>query len=97
MKIDFSAAIVDLDGKPVPDLTLGSMATNALMMGFEDERTLSGEAKVQRMKLAQRIHGEREVDLTVEEVSLVKQLIAKAYVTLPSARAWELLDPPPAQ
>jgi hypothetical protein len=93
MKIDFSAVITDLDSKPMPNLTLGSMATNALMLAYDDERNLSGEEKVRRFKLAQRIHGASEVDLTVEEVSLVKLLIAKGYVTLPCARAWELLDP----
>lgn len=96
MKIDFSAQILDLDGKPIPDLTLGSMATNALMLPFEDERNLSGEEKVRRLKLAQRIHGADEADLVAEDVTLIKRLIAKGYATLPSARAWELLDPAPA-
>jgi hypothetical protein len=94
MKIDFSAAITDLDGNPIPELTLGLMATNALMGNFDDERSLSGDDKVRRFKLAQRVHHASEVDLTVEDVALIKKLIAKAYATLPCARAWELLDPP---
>jgi hypothetical protein len=93
MKIDFSAIIADLDGKPLAELTLGTMATNALMLPFEDERNLSGEEKVRRFKLAQRIHGAAEVDLTAEDISLIKKLIAKGYATMPTARAWELLDP----
>lgn len=98
MKVNFSASIVDLDGKPLADdLTLGSMATNALMGGFEDERALPGEDKAKRLKLALRIHGAGEVDLSAEEIALIKKLIAKAYLTLPSARAWQLLDPAPAQ
>lgn len=93
MNIDFSTTIRDLDGNQIQDITLGAMATNALMGGYEDERQLSGEDKLKRLKLAERIHGASVVDLSVEDVALVKRLIAKAYMTLPSARAWELLDP----
>lgn len=93
MKIDFSAAITDLDGKPIADLVLSRMATDALLMPFPDERDLSGEEKITRFKLAQRIHGKEDADLSVEEVALLKRLIAKAYATLACARAWELLDP----
>jgi hypothetical protein len=93
MKIDFSAPITDLVGAPLGDLTLNKMAVDALMAPFEDERHLSGEQKVGRFKLAQRIHTGGEVDLTAEEVSLVKAQIAKLYAILPCARAWELLDP----
>jgi hypothetical protein len=57
MKIDFSAVIKDLDGDPVKDgekdATLGRVACTALLAGYADEQSLSGEEKVKRFRLAE--------------------------------------------
>ncbi len=99
MTIDFTQAFKTLDGKDFPagatedgPLRLRAVATNALLSAFQDEQQLSGEDKIKRWKLAQRIHAEDAVNLTAEEIALTKKLIAKGYATLISAQAWEMLE-----
>jgi hypothetical protein len=105
--VDFSAVITDQDGMPVidcagspkdcegkPPLTLGKVAMRALTASFEDERALTGEEKLKRGDLALRAYkSERSMQMTAEEVALVKRLIAKGYGPLIVVRTWPLLDP----
>ena len=94
--IDFSAVLTDLDGNPMKDgendATLGRIATNALLLPYQDEQNLSGEDKLKRFMLAGKARGPA-VELTVEEIALAKRLIGKAYGPLVVGRAWALLDP----
>lgn len=97
MKRNTTAAIKTLTGEPIKDgqadLTLGAVATNALLMPYEDERNLSGDEKVKRFKLAQRIHDAAgEVDISAEEITLLKSLIAKAYTALVVGQAYAILE-----
>lgn len=111
MLIDFNAALKDLDGKPIPQMTmiagqlmvdgdkvwtLGAAATTALLDSYEDERQLSGSDKFTRFMLASKIHGQGlPVDVDLDEAKLIKDLIAKRFGALLIGRAWELLDPKP--
>ncbi len=55
---------------------------------------LSGEEKVRRAALAQRIYTSKEpLALKVEDVALIKKLVGKAYAPLVVMRAWSILDP----
>ena len=100
-EIDVTTPIVDLDGKPItmdgkPDgvpLTLRTVAENALLATYQDEHELSGDKKVERMVLAQQIHAASKIDLTAENVTLLKQLIGKAYGPLIVGRAIAIVDP----
>ncbi len=97
MKRNMTAVLTTLTGMPIKDgeasLTLGAVATNALLMPYEDERNLSGDDKVKRFKLAQRIHdAQGEVDISSEEITLLKSLIAKAYTPLVVGRAFAILE-----
>ena len=96
MKIRFDETMKDLDGKAIigdgRDLTLKQIACNALSLIFNDEQNLSGEEKAKRGLLAMRIYANTEIDLTVEEVALIKKLIGKAYGPLIVAQAWEILE-----
>lgn len=96
MKIDFTAPIRDLKGKPILDgeqaLTLKSVATNALLAADPDEKT-SGEDKMQRFKLALEIeNADTPLDLKVEQVATLKLLVARLYVPLVVGRAYEIFD-----
>lgn len=98
MKIDFSAPILDLDGKPIEgDLTLGSLSVNALLATLMDHgqpEQLSGTEKVRQAVLAQKIHSEKTIDLQAEDVALLKDRIGRSYAPLAVMQAWQLLDPP---
>lgn len=96
MKIRFDETMKDLDGKAIKgeggELTLKSICCNALTVIFQDEQGLSGEEKAKRGLLAMRIYANTEIDLTVEEVALIKKLIGKAYGPLIVAQAWNMLE-----
>lgn len=85
----------DEDGKPImkdEPLTLGKACAVALLGNFPGE--LSGDEKVKRYSLAMDIHkAKNSIDLTVEDVSLIKELIAKVYSVLVTGQAWQILDP----
>ena len=82
------------DDKPLErDLTLASVAVTALLASYDDEKNLSGEDKVKRFKLAQQINdADGDVEVTAEQVSLLKSLIAKGYTPLVVGQAYEILE-----
>lgn len=105
---NFKTTLIDYDGKPLPqvmvgpdgrvvpsgnELTLRTVAVNALSAEHADERGLSGEDKVKRAALALRIHQQDDVELTAEEIALLKRLVARISPPLVVLRAWAILDP----
>jgi hypothetical protein len=104
MKIDFSAVITELDGTVAKDgdkvVTLGKLAIHALINPLPDAagraEQLDAEMKVKLAKLAQDIHSatDKALDLTVEDIALIKQRIGRAFSQIAVMRAWDLLDPP---
>jgi hypothetical protein len=106
--IDFRAVLTDLENQPVkeqiaghgPDfkpqlveLTLGRACSHALLMPVADEGKISGADHVKRLALALKVHAAGELDITVEEIALLKDRVAKVYATLVVGRCWLLLDP----
>lgn len=83
------------DGKD-EDFTLAKCAIEALMAVFPDERELSGDDKVKRYKLASLIHKGGLVEITAEELSLLKRLIGKFYSPLIVGQAYAMLEADPA-
>ncbi len=86
--------------EPMGELTLKALATDALNAICQDEqgmsggRGISGEEKAKRGLLAIRIYANPEkIDLTTEEVSTIKMLIAKIASPLVYFQALEILDP----
>lgn len=101
MKIDFSRQLKTLEGQPLKDgdriITLEWAATTALLSGdgpaASPVSSATGEEKLSRWKLAQRIHGATDpVEMTVEEVSLIKKLIAPNFAVIVVGQAFELLE-----
>ena len=98
MKIDIAQHLIGYDGEPIQDgsdgpLTLRSVCCSALVGNYSDEQALPGEDKVRRFCLAQRLHSCAHPELTVEEIALIKLLIAKGFVTSVVGSAWSKLDP----
>ena len=98
MKIDFSAAIKDLDGGAVKDgekdATLGRVACTALLASYADEQNLAAEDKVKRFRLAEIAARGGEQEMKVEDVALIKTLIGKAFAPLIVGRAYDIIEPP---
>lgn len=100
MKIQFDTPILDLQGQPIPDgdksVTLASLSCAALSAQFNDETGLAAEEKYKRFKLGLKIVGGGEIDVSLDERALLKQLIGKAFPPVMVGRAFDLLDDPPA-
>ena len=98
--VDFNGVFKTLKGEDVKDekgvvLTLGELSCNLLVGMQEDDKNLSGLAKVKRYKLAQRISGAKKpVELEAEEITLLKDLFGKNASPLIVGQAYEWLDPP---
>lgn len=100
MKIDLSAKILDLDGSTIrtgargeKDFTLGSAVCTALLTPDPKESDISAEEKLRRFNLATKLYDGGVQDLSVEDISLLKLLIGRAYPALTVGRCFALLDP----
>lgn len=97
MKINFGAPIKDIKGEPIVEnekaVTLGSVSCQALLASYPDEQNLSGKDKVERFTLAALCSNEIESDISLEDATLLKKLIGKAYGPLVVGRVYELIDP----
>ena len=95
MKVNFKETFKDIEGNEILDggkaTTLQTVAINALMAAYTDEQNLSGEDKLKRWKMSQRIFGGEE-DFSIEDVALLKKLIGKAYSTIIVGQAYEMLE-----
>ena len=100
MLIDFSAPILDPNGKPVAheegNWTLGKAAATALFndLPAERERPLDGESKRKNGDLGLAItSADGPLDLTVEQVANLKVRIGAIHNALFVSRSFALLDP----
>lgn len=93
----------DKEGKDVivqKDITLRQICENALLVERTDPRTgqmikpINGVEKMQRYNLALQIHNAKsEIDLSVDDIKLLKDLIAEIGSPLIVGQAWNILDP----
>ena len=98
MQINLLTEIVNLDGTPIPEasgkpMTLRSVFCNALTTQKQGE-TISGIDKVGRYNLAIQIFSAEEIDLGVDDVKLLRDIVADGYVPLVVGQIWNILDPP---
>lgn|SRR5574343_1990159 len=104
MKVNVQQVLKNIEGEPmktqkvvggkveVVDLTLASVAIDALQSSFEDEKHLSGTDKVARFNLALKIFQNPEVELSSAEIVQIKDLVSKAYGPLIVGRVYEILN-----
>jgi len=85
----------DLEGNTLLDkekpVTLKSVCVQALM-AVDTKEEVNGEEKYKRYQLTQKIGEKEEVDLSTEEISKIKQLIGKSFVTLVVGQSWDMLE-----
>lgn len=102
---DFTTALRDLDGNPLPNcpdgskcgrvLTLGDVSALAMLASDDPHGPqTTGDEKVRRFELALKVRDIKDVHLTAEEISLLKAQIARDFPPLVVGRAWAILDPP---
>ena len=98
MKINYSAPMLDIEDKPIVEnekpVLLGTIVCNALLATYQDEPGLPGTDKVKRFRLAQDAIKCVEVDVSVEDVAIIKSLLAKGYAPLIVGRAYDIIEPP---
>jgi hypothetical protein len=98
MEVNISGRPETLDGEPFTNtkgepLAFKAILENALLGNYNDEASLGGKEKLDRWELAKRIRASNgTVGVTSEEISLLKALVAKAFVTPVSAQTWERLE-----
>lgn len=97
MKLDINTAIKNLQGTPMMDtgsklpVTFKMVAVEALL---QDDREATGQEKLDRFMLASRMHDSKEAafEMTPEEASMIKVLVARLYGPLVSGQVWVLLN-----
>lgn len=108
MVIDFEQVLMAVDHEPLKDprgkkdektgeyledLTLSAVAINALMvMDAPDVKKIGGKEKLYRFKLAQKIYDETKIDLSSEDIVLIKGLITGMYTPAVVGPSWEMLE-----
>lgn len=98
IEINFQTPIVDYDGQPVKDdtgktTTLGRVAMISLGSRYQEDTNASTDEIYKRGQLAAKVYeAKAPVDLTVEEVALIKRFIAKSQSPLIVAKVFPMLD-----
>jgi hypothetical protein len=86
------------DQKAMKPLTLRTVCVNSLLASesgssMGSQAQISGEEKVKRYELARRIHASTApLDMTSEEIVLLKRMVQLTYVTLVVGQVWEMLE-----
>jgi len=101
MKIDFNVKLMDLDGKtPMPfskdirePISLGLVCTTALN-AMDQKNPPTPQDRYKRGKLAEKIATNDTLDLSVDELKMLKDLIGAVWGPVVVMRAWDILDPP---
>lgn len=97
--INFTTQLKELDGKPIviakdmPPLTLSDVCVNALETPLDTDKQMSGQEKFKLDQIARKIYNGKNIDLTVEEISTIKERVGKAYGPMIVGQVWKLLDP----
>jgi len=105
IKVNLKQVLKDLSGKPIKDgsedgedLTLKTIICNSLGGGYQEEKGVLKPSEVtMRYSLSVDIFkANSEIELTSNEVELIKKLVVKAYPqALISGQAISMIDPPP--
>ena len=102
MKIDMDYGFKTIDGKEIKaedassSLNLGMVCINSLLMTLKDDRgqpeNLSGKEKLKMYDLSMKMKDGGMIDLTTEEIVLIKDRVGKAYNVLIVGQAFKILE-----
>ena len=95
MLINFTARLVNINGEVIKHgdnaQSVGSIAIEALTLNDPQDK-ISGEEKMKRWKLACKIHGSDQGDITIDEAKIIKDLVGKYYGPIVVGQVWEALE-----
>ena len=98
MKVNTETILTTIQGQPlkdkdtngqVIDVTVKTVIINAILIPKQNE---TGIEKVQKYELAKKIYSSPEVDLTVEEIVLIKEKVGEAFAPIVVGQIWNLLE-----
>ena len=93
MKVNLTAVLKDDKGIEVEDGSLKTLLVNALFSNLKGDETLDGKKKYEMYTLSKKIsEAEEEVELSAEEITLLKDRVGKAYVVLFMGQIWDMLE-----
>ena len=83
--------IMDDDGKGnAVEATVRMALVNAILAPVQKE---TGMEKVTKYELAKKIHGQDEVELSVDDIKLIKDRVGEIYAPLIVGQLYERLEP----
>lgn len=96
MKINLEQVLKSLDGTHLlsedqKEITLGKVCVGALTNMLPTEQA-TGEVKFQRFQLAQKINGQKEIELTSEEIVIIKERVGVLHSPLVVGLVYEMLE-----
>jgi hypothetical protein len=97
MLIPTSTKIINLDGATAVDkmgkeLTLRNVLINSILFEGPNIRSLDAVNKLRAYRIAQKIQVQDEVDLTKEDVDLIKEGMVHAYNAIVYGQVSDLFD-----
>lgn len=97
MKIDFSKEFKNLNNETLKsgetNVTLKSICTEALLNSSVEEK-ITGEEKAKRYNLALEIFASKQkiVEISIEDVAVIKKLVGDFYSPLVVGQAYKFLE-----
>lgn len=96
MKVNLQQVLKGLDGKPLKneegkEVNLEKVCVGALTNMLPTEQA-TGEVKFKRFQLAQKISGQKEVELTIEEVAMIKERVGVLHSPLVLGITYQMLE-----
>jgi len=83
----------DNDGKGnVVDATLKTAIVNGLLAPVQQGKNESGLDKVKKYELATRVYKNDEVELTAEDIVLIKKCVGENFAPIVVGQVYEMLD-----
>ena len=96
MKRNLETVMTDIHGKPYDDVTtLGKICLLAFQTPARSDEALTGPEKLAQYVLATKLVKGGTVDLSAEDITLIKDRLAKTIQALAYGRACELLEADP--
>jgi len=97
MLLDTTKVLVNIAGESLKesvndvavDVILRTVVVNALLSPVEKD---TGMKKMEKEELARKIYQNDSVDLTIEQVKLIKDRIGEMYAPIVVGQCWRLLE-----
>jgi hypothetical protein len=98
MKVDTTQVLKTLDGQVMKDndgqgnavdATLKMALVNSILSPVQKE---SGIDKVKKFNLAQRVYKDDEVELTAEDITLIKERVGETFAPIIVGQVWNILE-----